>query len=790
LAYDGDLGGKPSYRSGNAVCYWQTSGNPDAWVIYYDDTNPYYAAWYSFQNVASPELVTFWNPATTEGGTPVVSLFFTGVFEVGDVVTYEGETWYCYTAYTFNPASPQNPEIGSAYWQLIAAKGDTGDTGNTGETGTAATITAGTTTTGAAGSSASVTNVGTNSEAVFDFTIPRGDTGATGPATELSVASTTTGAAGTNASVTISGTAPVQSLAFTIPRGPQGIQGETGSSGATALLTGYVSGAGTVAATDTVIQAVGKLNGNDELKAPIASLYPYIGGKLLTYLDEEAAIADPLISAGDIYRKTAGGVDYVNPDNVPSLDLRFATDKTLTARRGPTPTFTRGSGATYIGSDGLIHGIDTSTTSNSISAASKTFTLDATAGQDQFWRAGDAVEASNGANIMAGTVTSYNAATQSLVCNMTTVSGTGTFTSWRIGYRGPRFDHTSAGVCRGLLIEESRTNTILTSDNLSSSQWNASGLRNLTVSVDNTTSPSGATDADRLTVGATTTTYSVVQNTITLTSGTVYAYSAFVKANEVTRVSLWAGNTTTLQVDAVFDLTGSGSVVLATAGTASIQQVGNGWYRCIVTGTAGANSSTSLRISPASGTSRNYSGNSVDSFWAWGAQLEAGSSATSYIPTVASTVVRSADVCNITGANFNNLWNTSGGTFLFEGFLIPSTGINLRMLSSGGNRRWLYGNQPGVGTVAETLALYDGTSTPNYFTNVRITTRFKMAISVEALTCKASFNGSAISTVSHNGNLLNSVTLLGFFETASGFITGVKYYRKNLSNAKLQALTV
>jgi hypothetical protein len=134
LAYDGDLDGKPSYRSGNSVCYWQTASNPDAWVIYYDDTNQSYAAWYSFEDVASPELVTGWNSGTTENSTPVVTLL-TGVFEVGDVVTYEGETWYCYNAYTFNPASPQYPEIGSAYWQLIAAKGDTGQTGPQGPTG-------------------------------------------------------------------------------------------------------------------------------------------------------------------------------------------------------------------------------------------------------------------------------------------------------------------------------------------------------------------------------------------------------------------------------------------------------------------------------------------------------------------------------------------------------------------------------------------------------------------------------------------------------------------------------
>ncbi len=38
-----------------------------------------------------------------------------------------------------------------------------------------------------------------------------------------------------------------------------------------ALITGYVSGAGTVAATDTILQAIDKLNGNALLLAPLAS---------------------------------------------------------------------------------------------------------------------------------------------------------------------------------------------------------------------------------------------------------------------------------------------------------------------------------------------------------------------------------------------------------------------------------------------------------------------------------------------------------------------------------------
>jgi hypothetical protein len=47
------------------------------------------------------------------------------------------------------------------------------------------------------------------------------------------------------------------------------------------------------------------------------------------------------------------GAGGLNPDGL-SLDLQFAADKTLTARKGPTPVFTRASTGTFIGSDGLI----------------------------------------------------------------------------------------------------------------------------------------------------------------------------------------------------------------------------------------------------------------------------------------------------------------------------------------------------------------------------------------------------------------------------------------------------
>lgn len=74
----------------------------------------------------------------------------------------------------------------------VSVSGGVGPSGAAGSNGQAATVAVGTVTTGAAGSQASVTNVGTSSAAVFDFTIPAGATGATGPQGATGPAGTTT----------------------------------------------------------------------------------------------------------------------------------------------------------------------------------------------------------------------------------------------------------------------------------------------------------------------------------------------------------------------------------------------------------------------------------------------------------------------------------------------------------------------------------------------------------------------------------------------------------------------
>ena len=96
-----------------------------------------------------------------------------------------------------------------------------------GEKGDAATIQVGTVTASEPGSEPKVTNSGTANAAVFDFVLPRGQTGPTGPAATIEVESTVTGEPGTQASVENVGTTGAARLRFTIPRGDTGQDGVT-----------------------------------------------------------------------------------------------------------------------------------------------------------------------------------------------------------------------------------------------------------------------------------------------------------------------------------------------------------------------------------------------------------------------------------------------------------------------------------------------------------------------------------------------------------------------------------
>jgi hypothetical protein len=93
-------------------------------------------------------------------------------YATNDAVTYGGST---YIATVGN--NSLEPDTNSGVWSLLAQAGSTGPAG---PTGAAATISVGTVTTSAAGTSASVTNSGSSTAAILNFTLPQGATGATG----------------------------------------------------------------------------------------------------------------------------------------------------------------------------------------------------------------------------------------------------------------------------------------------------------------------------------------------------------------------------------------------------------------------------------------------------------------------------------------------------------------------------------------------------------------------------------------------------------------------------------
>ncbi|WP_334267757.1 DNRLRE domain-containing protein [Edaphobacter sp. HDX4] len=89
-----------------------------------------------------------------------------------DAVSYQGST---YVAIAMNLGV--RPDITPSAWSVLAQGGSAGPTG---PAGVAATLAVGTVTTGAAGTAAGVTNSGTPTAAVLNFTIPQGAPGTNG----------------------------------------------------------------------------------------------------------------------------------------------------------------------------------------------------------------------------------------------------------------------------------------------------------------------------------------------------------------------------------------------------------------------------------------------------------------------------------------------------------------------------------------------------------------------------------------------------------------------------------
>ena len=406
-----------------------------------------------------------------------------------------------------------------------------------------------------------------------------------------------------------------------------------------------------------------------------------------------------------------------NPDGL-SLDLQFATDKSLTARKGPTPTFTRASTATFVGSNGLI---------------------------------------------------------QSAAINQA------------------RFDHDPVTLAsKGLLIEESRTNNVTRSQEMN--LWSGAGGSTRAVSTEN--SPDGITKATLASGGASSFGDIVARSLSSLTSviSTQYTVSCFVKKINYRYVCV---DYSPIRLGGVlvpfFDLdtlvfNANGSTV-----TGSITSYPNGWYRLTVSGAAVRLETANVDIILCSAIGTAGSSRAGEQIYLWGAQLEAGAFPTSYIPTTTASVVRSVDVCSITGSDFTGMYNAIEGTFLTASSqpIVTAANANVYAADIGSDVfrfNLIHSRSFGFAQVGGiTQFLVD-------MTNPTSNQLAKFAFAYKLNDYGFYFNGTQ-GTSASNGTVPTVDRIFigskghNSTEYLNGHISAFKFFKKRLSNAKLQTLT-
>lgn len=227
----------------------------------------------------------------------------------------------------------------------------------------------------------------------------------------------------------------------------------------------------------------------------------------------------------------------------------------------------------------------------------------------------------------------------------------------------PRLDYTNS-TCPSILVEPQRTNSQKYSEDLSNGSNYSTG--NASISTNQTTSPDGNNTADKLVESNTNARHELYTSPLTYSGTTAISFFAKVAGRRYLACFL-GGNPS--KGGAIFDLQ-SGVVSLTSGGTnATIQNFGDGWYRCSFTSTLTGSSSlyTCLRTNASIVDVQTYLGDGTSGVYIWGMQQELTSTyPTSYIPTIASSVTRNADVISKTG--ISSLIGQTEGTLFYDGF--------------------------------------------------------------------------------------------------------------------------
>lgn len=217
-----------------------------------------------------------------------------------------------------------------------------------------------------------------------------------------------------------------------------------------------------------------------------------------------------------------------------------------------------------------------------------------------------------------------------------------------------RINYDSNGENGHILLEPTSTNLVTYSEDFS--EW---ALVNGTILPNATASPSGEINADKFTFISG---YAQLRYTLTVASSTQYSASFYVKNLDATNVEY-----------RVYDVT-NGTDILSSSYYSQISNTE--WTRVSFEFNTSATTS-SIYFYPIAGS---YSG----SLYIWGAQVEALSYATSYIPTLTgSTVTRATET--LTGSGNSTLINSTEGVLYAEIAALAEDGIKKYISLSDGS---------------------------------------------------------------------------------------------------------
>ena len=351
-----------------------------------------------------------------------------------------------------------------------------------------------------------------------------------------------------------------------------------------------------------------------------------------------------------------------------------------------------------------------------------------------------------------------------------------------VAINGPRFDYNPTTLApNGLLIEEQRTNLVTYSEQFDNAAWSQNVSPTITANIG--AAPDGTFTADQITATATN---SGVFRFFTVSNSTTHTFSIYLKYASGGQTALIGcdANPATARLN-VNTSTGAITSPGASLTAYGSQDVGGGWYRVFGTYVSTGTTNSFIVLGTAS----------TNSFLVWGAQLEAGAFATSYIPTVASQVTRTADVATMTGTNFSSWYNATEGTMYAGVVSAPVANIAQQAWyisdNTSSNNIALRRNSGGLAAVAVNAG---GVAQADVSGGaVSASAFYKFAAAYKVNDFAVSLNAGAIAT--DTSGSIPVVSQLNIGATAAGtqYLNGtikqIAFYPRRLTNAELQAIT-